>query len=675
MNFKQILFGGIAATLMAACTNDIPGMDNGQVTENETTTYVRVSLVGDLNNTRAADDYENGTADENAVKELLLTFFDAGRNYVGKAEVSITDDTQISTGGNGGTVEKILTVVAPVTLPENINYPKYVVAYVNPTSKSGDLATDKLEDAMGFIRNRSEVSHTGARTMNNAVYFSEGTGYSRFATEVDFKTHFFETMEEAKASDAASIEITVERMEAKVRLSSDLGGLSVSPIVSDQFDENSNKYTLEFVPEAWFVNGTEKRSFLLKNFRSTRMNILSGNVNGTDFGMSLSTLQDAFKLNNNSGDQRWNQVNDAANLRSYWAIDPTYFTTADNNEDLYPDVSYDVKYGEFINTNGKYYPLTYRSYEDVLKEYKAANSNSYVKFNSDKRKTHEYVLENTMSQNTLNGTDAKAAMTAVVLLGHYNVKDKDGNVVFDGTTNDKNKSFYVRHEAESKKYVMINDEEAKDFFLERSGSTLFVQSIDKDGNLIANSFEPLRAAHVRDGRYGVSYNDFELIYPGTDRTNNRKLSEQWRTMALKKGADGNYNSKIYIYDSSLNNGNGGYKGISESDVPALKEKLYSTFGVLEKFQTGKAYYNVPLKHIWKANVTSNEFDAKSVVLGDYGVVRNHVYDLTINKISGLGTGIGEISQPIVPPTDNEQYYISTRLRILQWRVVSQNVDL
>ena len=111
------------------------------------------------------------------------------------------------------------------------------------------------------------------------------------------------------------------------------------------------------------------------------------------------------------------------------------------------------------------------------------------------------------------------------------------------------------------------------------------------------------------------------------------------------------------------------------DIKDLHKRVFSTYGVLEKFSTGKAYFNIPLKHIWKAASTSNVFDPKTVVLGDYGVVRNHIYDLTINKIEGLATGIGDIEQPIVPPTENEQYYISTRIRVLQWRMVSQSVDL
>lgn len=667
---------------MASCSDDLDVSDKGpgQILENETTTYVRVSLMG---SGMSRADYELGSSDESMVQSILLTFFDAGRNYVGKATIDVNENNEIEVPDDlPNTLERILTVVAPVTLPENINYPKYVIAYVNPTSAHQDLATEKCEDVQKIIRDRATVSHNGYRTMNNSVYFSEDTGYSRFATEVDFKKHFYETMEDAKKADAASIEITVERMEAKVRLSNILSDLKPKPFET-QIDENGSakKYKLEFVPQGWFVNATEKRSFLLKNYRSSRSNVLEGNFPEVDFGMKLSELKNvSFKANieNRPGDTRYNEFNDATNLRSYWAIDPTYFTTANETEDLYPDVSYDVKYGE-VNASAGDYPLLYRSYAKVMAENNSHTSTNYVKFNGNV-KSHEYVLENTMSLNTLSTNDALASMTSVVLLGYYKVieeADEGGSkTVFDGsdaTINQTNKSFYIRHEADSKYYVMLSDEEAMDFFLERGGSTLFVQTIDKDGKPVDNSFEPLRAAHIKDSRYGVSYNDFELKYPDKNLAG-KKLSEQWRTMVLKKKTSG-YNSKIYIYDATIDEGNGGYRSITDADMNKVSATLYSSFGVLEKFQTGKAYFNVPLKHIWGAGNTSNEFNAKTVMLGDYGVVRNHIYDLSINKIEGLGTGIGDINQPIVPPTKNDQYYISARLRILEWRLVSQSVDL
>lgn len=671
MKLKQLFIGLVLATLLPACSNDIAD-EPGKVIENETTTYVRLSLLSD-GSTRADAEYENGTGDESKVDQIMLIFFDAGRNYVGRTHVTVTDDNTIINDGHGNTVDKVLSMVAPVNLPENINYPKYVVAFVNPTARYSDLAVDKLEDLMSFIRSRGDVSHRGYRTMNNSLFFNESTGYSRFATEVDFESQFFETAEEAKNATDATIDIRVERMEAKVRLSTPLNEIRQdNPFTADAGIGNE-KYTLEFVPETWFVNGTEKRSFLLKNFREQRDNFVTGNMLVTDYGMHLNDVKAAFKANSASGDQRSNFVNDAANMRCYWAIDPTYFILADDAATLYPDISYDVNY-EGINPGGNTYPLNYHSYAKMVDEQKRHQSTNYVKFNGSV-KTHEYVLENTVSYATMTSTNAKASMASVVLLGHYMVKNKAGQVVFDGTVDDPAQSFYVRHDANSAKYVMVSDKEAIDYFLERGGSTFYIQKVDAAGRPIAGSYEPLRPAHLRSTLYNVSYDDFELVYPNTAISGGRKLSEQWRTLGLRRNAENKFNDKILVYDSSQDNGNGGYQKVSEVDIDDLHKRVFSTYGVLEKFSTGKAYFNIPLKHIWKAASTSNVFDPKTVVLGDYGVVRNHVYDLTINKIEGLATGIGDIEQPIVPPTENEQYYISTRIRVLQWRMVSQSVDL
>ena len=672
MKLKKLFIGLVLATLLPSCSNDFAGDDDGKILENETTTYVRLSLLSD-GSTRAYAEYENGTADESKVDQIMLVFFDAGRNYVGQSNVTVTDDNTIVNDGVGNTIDKVLTMVTPVNLPENINYPKYVVAFVNPTAKYADLAADKLEDLMTYIRSRGDISHRGYRTMNNSLFFNEDTKYSRFATEVDFERQFFETEEEAKNATNATIDIRVERMEAKVRLSTPLNEIKQDNPFSADAGIGTEKYTLEFVPEAWFVNGTEKRSFLLKNFREQRDNYLSGNMPVSDNGMHLDDVKTAFKANAGSGDMRFNYVNDMNNMRCYWAIDPTYFILASDASKLYPEISYDVNY-EGINPGGSTYPLNYYSYAKMLEQQKQHQSTNYVKFNGNV-KTHEYVLENTVSYATMTSTNAKASMASVVLLGHYMVKNKAGQVVFDGTVDDPAQSFYVRHDANSTKYVMISDKEAIDYFLERGGSTLYIQKVNAAGAPIAGSYEPLRPAHLRSTLYDVDYDDFELVYPDTEISGGRKLSEQWRTLVLRRNAENKFNDKILVYDASQDNGNGGYKKVSDVDIKDLHKRVFSTYGVLEKFSTGKAYFNIPLKHIWKAASTSNVFDPKTVVLGDYGVVRNHIYDLTINKIEGLATGIGDIEQPIVPPTENEQYYISTRIRVLQWRMVSQSVDL
>lgn len=683
MNFNKIILGGFAAFLLGSCSEEMVE-SNGVVSEKETTTYVKISLIGNDPTMTKADlsDFEDGTPEENAINRILLIFFDASRNYVGKSEVKIGENESNrleSTNDPDKTVERILTTVARVDLPENINYPKYVIAYVNPTSKADDLTKDKLEDVMCTIRQRATVSYEDYRTMNNSVYFNTSTGFSRFATEVDFNTQFFKSEADAVNATAqgSSIDIVVERVEAKVKLTNKLSSISQTDVQAQ--DQNGNPlYSLHFVPQAWFANGTEKRTFLIKNFRSDMKNYSVGepgpNDNGVfDYGMGLSNLQAAFNVGGDT--HRANEINDATKQRCYWAIDPTYFDMASTNEDLYPKVSYDVLYrpneNQTINEDGKYYPLEYRSYLNVLEEYNRGISTNYAKFSNIDgvtTKTHEYILENTQNRQTLIGPNAKAALTSVVLVGYYVVK-QGNTVVFDSHDASKNSTdaFYIRHEAsdQGNKYTMLlSDDEVIKFFAERTGSILYVK--DNAGN-----YQPLRGGHLDNG-FGVSKNDFRIIYPTSDLTgSDKKLSEQWRTVTLKVNANGVPNQNIYIFDFSTQT----YRSINAEDMAKVNKDLYSAYGVVERFQHGKAYMSVPLKHIFGANITANEIDTDDVKLGDYGVVRNHVYRLTINKITGLGTGIGDQEQPIIPPTESDSYYINTRLRILQWRLVDQNVNL
>lgn len=80
---------------------------------------------------------------------------------------------------------------------------------------------------------------------------------------------------------------------------------------------------------------------------------------------------------------------------------------------------------------------------------------------------------------------------------------------------------------------------------------------------------------------------------------------------------------------------------------------------------GKAYYYVPIKHLGKAGE-----------LGEYGVVRNHFYKITLTDIKGFGTPVYNpelVIDPTVPTYDNT--YLAARVQVLQWRVVNQNVSL
>ena len=80
---------------------------------------------------------------------------------------------------------------------------------------------------------------------------------------------------------------------------------------------------------------------------------------------------------------------------------------------------------------------------------------------------------------------------------------------------------------------------------------------------------------------------------------------------------------------------------------------------------GDAYYYTPIKHLGKEGS-----------LGEYGIVRNHSYKVTINSIKGFGTPVYDPNKVIVPtqPSDDKSY-LAAKVNVLSWRVVNSSVDL
>lgn len=82
-------------------------------------------------------------------------------------------------------------------------------------------------------------------------------------------------------------------------------------------------------------------------------------------------------------------------------------------------------------------------------------------------------------------------------------------------------------------------------------------------------------------------------------------------------------------------------------------------------KNGKVYYYIPINHLGKTGSVA-----------ECGIVRNHWYIVTLNSITGLGTPVYNEDKTIDPTTpSDENTYLAARVNVLQWRVVTQNVDL
>ena len=83
------------------------------------------------------------------------------------------------------------------------------------------------------------------------------------------------------------------------------------------------------------------------------------------------------------------------------------------------------------------------------------------------------------------------------------------------------------------------------------------------------------------------------------------------------------------------------------------------------YKSGMTYYFTDIKHLGAAGKTA-----------EYGLVRNHIYRIDINSITGFGTPVYDPNHKFDPVIPEEiKTYLAARINVLSWRVVSQSVDL
>lgn len=118
--------------------------------------------------------------------------------------------------------------------------------------------------------------------------------------------------------------------------------------------------------------------------------------------------------------------------------------------------------------------------------------------------------------------------------------------------------------------------------------------------------------------------------------------------------------------------------VTDEIVNKINDKLgLSTAAGISTYLNGEAYYIARIKHFneltpWTAGTAYDSNNA--AFLGRYGVLRNNWYELSVNKVSGLGYPSVPEVKPTVPDDENDQY-INVSVKILDWAKRSQSIDL
>lgn len=196
-------------------------------------------------------------------------------------------------------------------------------------------------------------------------------------------------------------------------------------------------------------------------------------------------------------------------------------------------------------------------------------------------------------------------------------------------------------------------------------------TIDGLKNLAAHNLD----LYYKDenGKYQPITYDMLSFMTSTAYTN-----EQQQTTDSPIGHTGNYISYFTLdpettegittwYHLNANTAGKEDQDASYTQVTGNMDKyLYDALGVAMVWNNGYTYYYFDIRHLTTTK------DAPAYL----GVVRNHIYDCTVNAIAGLGTPVWDPKEDIDPEKPNrEGNLLTAQIRILMWRLVSQDYDL
>ncbi len=350
MTLNKWLFGTLALGLLSACSSDdAPKTNTGNGNAEGNVSYLAVNIFSPSQGTRGEGDqtevgdpvngtFEEGFASENDVKRCVFYFFkeDGNPAYVKATEngdyvnfIEAKNPTSEAENNPSETIEKIVKAKILISTKEGDKLPTKVVAVINGVEPDENMTLDGLK---ARINNYASTLSNGF-IMTNSVY-ADNNGEEVF--ETNLTTENFQTSE--TAAEANAVDIYVERVVAKVRVSLNFGtdnnlaagkveidGITYIPAYKDNNYEDqyttsdgkkiyialngwdvtavADKTTLKKVVDtAWTnpLNGfywnvpTYKRSFWAKNADGINP-VWDKKVN--EFSKSFGTTSDGSKLN------------------------------------------------------------------------------------------------------------------------------------------------------------------------------------------------------------------------------------------------------------------------------------------------------------------------------------------------------------------------------------------
>lgn len=598
--------------------------------EGSTSGYVafKINTVG--NSTRAASGGTDAGDDQeyaicgNAGANVAF-FFDSNGKFHSKSNLELVS------GGDGDHDEEKAFQAHIVKEKDKILTSCFIILNGDP-EKLKDLATTSGMTIEQFMQQADDASigqytvtstdnttSTPYFTMSNSVYVSgDATNDYKIECAVNVKDKIYPTLEEAKKN---KVTVHVERLVAKFELDFKKNE-SDGSIIIDGKEVTLRKSAAPNLQEGESVDD------IVESVKWTA-NIIGWNVSNTETetfwfknlkndDRSFSTFEQNWLYGkwNKDSQTGWNN---STLLRSYWAVDPHY-----NKETAYD------------------YPTQYRSYTDGNTLESKGNAKTvlnYLTYNEigTQKTGYKYAPENTFAYSWFTpgdetydyqGEDYKLTDTYILIAAELQLGNNEVKTTYYYN------SFYWYDDKELLKYML--QQILEDYPLYTSQTTNEDTKFNPITSEVDKYFE-LDKANIKggDGRVVVSY----------------------------KG-----NDKLYYVDDDANSVVKEFTAAEEAYLKLMKE-----FGSAKCYTGGKMYYAIPIEHLAAKGSTET---AHLYNVGAYGVVRNHWYQVTVNKITKPGTPVQDPTEPIVPNDDpDEEGYAAFEIVVIPWHLVNWEVDL
>lgn len=656
MKLTKILMGIFGAIVLTGCSSEEIAPDQKPIEGEGQNRYMSITVRSVLPGTRAAtnpgdqtDDgnYEIGYDSENNIKTLRFYFFDdKGAPVVMNGNNSYYECTSGDFKNDGTpdmdqTIEKVLDAVIVINssdrdIATKIKKMAAIANYSSSTDLDQNLSVTDLKTKVGTAAVIIDNVSTNGFAMSSANYLPTGETAPSFTVDIN-PENVRTTRDEALAHP---VEVYIERIAAKVRVKADWDNTvyTSGDIKTVTYDgQNYQAIPLYKKPAAGSttkepikatVEGTEKQIYVIFTgwnlLWTADKSYLFKNIDGCD----------DTKL----GGNWWN--NSTFN-RSFWAINPSGVTLQNHVH------KYATKQ---ILTSGSFATDSKTQLEDINKQ------NAYCLENAADDETSTWLKKTYVPSTQLTNR------TLVYLGGML--------VTIDGSNNASPLELAEwaanREPISNIKTKMFAVVQNQIYFRSKDGETTTESETTEEGTLITD--------HKKYKMIAVRVDDVDFVSAidadkADDDSENSPRYQSFLNMGAFKEGDLK-GENVAISNQLYKKTSTGFEPISIDDANDILEGV----GGAKVYTDGAVYYYHDITHL---NTTDN-----TGTKGQYGVVRNHIYEVLLNTVYGLGTPVlhpedeedSTDSEKIIPQKPSNEYFLGARMNILAWRVVKNTAN-